>query len=335
MRSVGVGDLAYGFRNTLQQAQLKSNLGRLSQELASGQRSDLRTGVGNDVVRFASLDAKVTTLNAYGVAAKEAALFTETAQMALGQITELTTDLAPSLISAGTTATEPGVSVNAMDARSNFETVIARLNARVGERSVFAGAEVSGAALASAETMIAELTTAIGGLTTVTDVETAVEVWFDAGGGFDTLGYLGSTADLAAFALSEGETAPYALRADNQAMRDILKGYAMAALVSDGLFSGDMVSRAGMLERAGERLITSNYQMSQLRAELGVTEGQIDTAIVRNSAEVAAMEIARSNLVEIDPYKTATDLQAAEIQLETLYTVTARLSRLSLVDFLR
>jgi flagellar hook-associated protein 3 FlgL len=37
----------------------------------------------------------------------------------------------------------------------------------------------------------------------------------------------------------------------------------------------------------------------------------------------------------VDPYEAATKLEAAQSQLEALYTVTARLSRLNLVDFLR
>jgi flagellar hook-associated protein 3 FlgL len=47
------------------------------------------------------------------------------------------------------------------------------------------------------------------------------------------------------------------------------------------------------------------------------------------------LEIARADLVAIDPFEAATRMEAAQTQLETLYSVTARLSRLSLVDFLR
>ncbi len=46
------------------------------------------------------------------------------------------------------------------------------------------------------------------------------------------------------------------------------------------------------------------------------------------------MEIARTELIGADPYDTATEMEAVQGQLETLYTVTARLSRLSLADFL-
>ena len=40
-------------------------------------------------------------------------------------------------------------------------------------------------------------------------------------------------------------------------------------------------------------------------------------------------------MTEADPYRTATDLQAAQTRLETLYVLTARLSRLNLTEYLR
>jgi flagellar hook-associated protein 3 FlgL len=37
----------------------------------------------------------------------------------------------------------------------------------------------------------------------------------------------------------------------------------------------------------------------------------------------------------VDPFEAASELQTVQTQLETLYTITARSSRLSLVAFLR
>ena len=55
---------------------------------------------------------------------------------------------------------------------------------------------------------------------------------------------------------------------------------------------------------------------------------------IRNAAEASALQIARNGLVAADPYDTATAIQAVQTQIETLYTLTARLSRLSLTDYL-
>ena len=56
---------------------------------------------------------------------------------------------------------------------------------------------------------------------------------------------------------------------------------------------------------------------------------------IRAAAEATALGLAREALIGADPYEAAAALEAAETQLETLYTLTARISRLSLVNFLR
>ena len=42
-----------------------------------------------------------------------------------------------------------------------------------------------------------------------------------------------------------------------------------------------------------------------------------------------------NEIVAADPYQTAVDLEAAQLQLESLFTITARLSRLTLTEFIR
>jgi len=74
--------------------------------------------------------------------------------------------------------------------------------------------------------------------------------------------------------------------------------------------------------------------LTALQARLGVAQERISSAEIRNAAESSALQIARSDLLAIDPYDTATALQATQTQLETLYSITARLTRLNLTDYL-
>ena len=114
-----------------------------------------------------------------------------------------------------------------------------------------------------------------------------------------------------------------------------MKAYALAALVADGVLAGQYEDRADLLESSATRMLAGDKVLAELRAGIGTLEARVDTALARNGAETVTLEIARSSLVEIDPYDAATELQAFETQLETLYTITARLSRLSLADYLR
>ena len=81
-------------------------------------------------------------------------------------------------------------------------------------------------------------------------------------------------------------------------------------------------------------LLAAQGGVTALRAELGTTQARLDAATSRHQSQVTALNIAKSGLVSVDPYQTATELEAVRLQLETLYSVTARVSRLTLAAFL-
>lgn len=56
---------------------------------------------------------------------------------------------------------------------------------------------------------------------------------------------------------------------------------------------------------------------------------------MRLSAQRTSLEIAQNELSSADPYDTVMRLEETQFRLESLYTITARLSELSLVGFLR
>jgi flagellar hook-associated protein 3 FlgL len=336
MRSFGLGDLATSYQTRLATNQIKLDIGRLSQELSSGLRADLKSATGADLSKYSGIRTALVSLEAYNFAAKDAARVTEAGQAALGNLQDLSSELGIGLIDAGNQATEPVLTIEAKTARGRFESVIGTLNTRIGDRAVFSGAAVDRPALASAETILTEIETAIAGLTSVSDIETAVEDWFDAAaGGFETSGYLGATDNLAPLTIGPGEKAEFDIRADSSEIRDLLKGYALASLVAEGTFDGDNEARAAMLSIAGQRILDADTAILAVRGTLGVTEERIANVTARNSAEILALQLAETQITEADPYTAATQLQAAETQLETLYAVTARLSRLSLVDYIR
>ena len=114
-----------------------------------------------------------------------------------------------------------------------------------------------------------------------------------------------------------------------------MKAFALAALVGEGALFPDTVERAALTTVAGERMLSADYDLALVRARVGSGEARIDEADARNNAEKYALEIARNEITAIDPYQTAVELEAITDQLETLYTLTVRLSRLSLAEFLR
>ena len=79
----------------------------------------------------------------------------------------------------------------------------------------------------------------------------------------------------------------------------------------------------------------SQAERAALAGRIGISEARIDEASTRNESESNALQVLKYDLLGVDAYDAATRMETAQNQLETLYAVTARLSRLSLVDFLR
>ncbi len=73
---------------------------------------------------------------------------------------------------------------------------------------------------------------------------------------------------------------------------------------------------------------------AELTARLGTTEAASSMRASATMPRNLRFETARLGLISVDPYETASKLQEAQTQLETLYSITARMSRLSLVNFL-
>lgn len=337
MNFLSVGDMAQFFQLRRQNAGLQTQLTRLGKELTTGVRSDLANAVSGDYRALASLDRSLATLRAYKTATDEAALFAQTLQSALESAQTQAEDLAPGLLSAAMSGTPTLVNNTAHDARQRFDAVVSALNAQVADRYLLSGTATDRKSISGAQDILTALAAATAGQTTAAGVAAAVAAWFDAapgaGGYLDTV-YGGAAAPLAPFALGPGETATIDVTAADPAIRDVLEGLALAALVADGALPGDPGGRATLVKSAGETLLAAGDAMAGVRARIGSAEARIADAAARNAAEASATEIARNGLIAADPYDTATAIEAARTQIETLYTLTARLSRLSLKDYL-
>ena len=101
-----------------------------------------------------------------------------------------------------------------------------------------------------------------------------------------------------------------------------------------GALSNDPTEQGLLARLSGQALVSGDAQMIDLKASVGIAEAQIDRAEMEVRFERQALELARTELVSVDPFETAVKLEAAETQLQTLYSITARLSGLSLANYL-
>ena len=336
MTKVSIGDMAQGYMLRHHNVRLKDHIKTLVQEMASGRAQDTSRHLSGTYSFLSDVERNLEMLERYSGAASEAKVVTSAMQRGLDRFQQVSTDLGLTAVTAATTRQEDVVRNASLKARGDMDQMISALNTNVGGRALFSGTAFDQAPLADAETMLADLRTALAGQTTLAGVQGVMDSWFDSpGGGFETIGYTGGADPMSPIMVAEGETLNLSLKGDDPAIRGLLKSTAMAALAADTTLAFSVQVQTEMMAAAGESLTFGQTGLTSIRGDLGYAEARVEEAQTRLSAETVSYQIARTDLLSVDPYETVTALEDARYQLESLYNVTARLSRLSLVEYLR
>jgi len=330
-----IGDMAQAFALNRQSVNLKQQMDRLTVELSSGQAADLTQHLSGNLRHLADVEHALVLQDSHRTAAREATVDAATMQSSLGFIQSLASDLANSAITVGFASGGVPLSTLSNEAKGTLGSIIGALNTDVAGRALFSGSATDSTSLAPADQVLDEVRTAIVGATSAAAVLSELDTFFDTpGGAFETSIYQGGSSDLSAYQLGDGESVALDIRADDPVLRNLIKQTVLAALVDDPGLALGTEDRQTLARSASEALLTQQDGLSALRADLGVAEARIDQSSTRIGAEITSLQIARNDLVSIDVFETAADLEQVQFQLETLYTLTARASRLNLVNFL-
>ncbi|MEL6464858.1 MAG: flagellin [Pseudomonadota bacterium] len=297
--------------------------------------SDTRSVLAGNVSYLTDIEGDLRTLSAYKITGTEAAQYASAAQSALDRLDTSASSLSTALLSISSSAIGPVLDQLSLEATSEFENLVSALNTSSAGRSLFAGVATDRGALAPADDILTDLRAAVAGALSPEDIKAAVDTWFDDPTGFRASSYTGSDISLAPFQVSEDEQIPIDLKADDAVFRDLLKSTALAALAADASFGLPTSSQQELLTTAGIDLLQAKTHLTATQANLGAAEARLDTIATRNAARNVSLEFAKGALLQADPYDTATQLEAVQFQLQSLYTITSRMSDLSLVNFIR
>jgi flagellar hook-associated protein 3 FlgL len=336
MTNVTLGDLAQAHVLRRESAALKSQVRVLTAEVTTGRAADTARAVSGDLVPLAAITTSLMRAGGFRAATAEAGLFLQGMQSVLERVDSIAQDLSSTLLTTANSGHATMLSAVSAEATSRFDAAVSALNTRLGDRTLFAGMQTGGPALVPSSVMLDDIAAAAAaaGASTAAEVDAAVRAWFDAPGGFAAQGYRGGAAP-AALPVSPEDDVAIDVTADDPTLRDTLAGLAMAALLDRGFPSGLHAERIDLARRAGETILSAQTDRAALAGRIGTAQARVESALQRNATEVSALEIARAEILAVDQYAAATRLEATQTQLETLHAVTARLARLSLVDFLR
>lgn len=331
-----LGDLSGFLSSRHSNVRLKQQIQQHSHELTTGLAFNTSRHLGGDMSQLAIIEHDLRLSETMRQTNAEAILRSGAKQSALGLIDQHLDVTFEALATVG--LNEGALAGNTASATAGhaFRSIVDALNTQAGHQSLFAGSATDHPALIDADTMFADLRTALTGLSTLTDVDVTLENWFDnPTGAFATLAYTGDGGDPPAFQLSADTFVSDGIRADDDRLRTALKAVAKAALAYDpSIGLSDDLARA-MTQSAVDAVFVAKDGLIEMRAELGAIEERIEAATVENSARKTALDVARNQLLGVDSYDAASRLEATQFQLESLYATTARLSRLSLLEYLR
>ncbi|MEY8842106.1 flagellin [Cribrihabitans sp. XS_ASV171] len=334
MTMTSVGDLARGLVLRTRSSEIRSDIDRLSQELSSGRVGDPSARLGGDYAHVTDIERGIARLDSFGVAGTEARLFADAMQTGLDRVAQGASALSATLMQAESAGMAGSHGIIANEARGALEGMISALNARVGGRSVFAGVSTDRTPLPSADDVLGSLREILAGSGSAAAAQQAAKAWFQDPTGFGPL-YRGSDTPIAPMQVSEREQVTLDLTAADTTLKEGIMAAALAALADDPGLGLSVEQRDRLARDLGASLANTNDRIIGLQAKVGAAQERIDQASARNAAARSGLEIARNELIGADPYETATRLQAAQSQLDALYSVTVRNARLSLVNYLK
>ena len=331
-----VGDMSQHFQSLRQVGQVKTTLNRLSNELATQQKSDITASLGGATEQLETLEREISRLTSFESTAQQIGQRLSIMQSTLSGVEDARRAAMSQFLGTTTESSASAIQNAALAGQETFSRISEAFNTRMADRALFGGVATDRAPLASADTMLTDIKASIAGLTSSDDIVAAVNTWFDDPiGGFATLGYLGDSGPHPTQAVGPNSTLTIRARADDSAATDLLKAAALAALADDSVPGLTKSTRATLVNTSGQLLLGAADGLTNLRGSLGANEAAVSETSVTISTQLTAFQINRNELTVADPFETATKLQDVQQQLEMQYTVTARLSQLSLVNYLR
>ncbi len=323
-------------RQTRLTANIKARLEQTSRESVTGRREDLITALGGDIGSVHLLQKSIDDIEQneriYAITKSRLDLMSSSLSAMRGVMANIDT-LALSAIS---TPDEFGIGTLSEQAEANLRSIFSLLGTAHGDRKLFSGDATDQIPLASADNLLSDIRAIMQSAQSPQAIEAALDTYFnDANGGFATNIYKGGTGNAPSIFLADGSRIEFPVRADDQAIKDALRGLAILASakssnfdITSNNFKDLFISGAGFVNKGKGGIV-------KLEGGLGIYSGLVENSAEQQQTERLALAKSLNALVGRDQFEAAAELKQLEGQLQASYLVTARLSDLRLTNFIR
>ncbi len=331
-----VPDLLSFTRLNRRTAALKERLEITSTEVVTGRFEDLTKATGGQLGSAHLLNKAIQDID------NRAELFkvTQTRMTLMGETLEGTRktldNMGTRAITVLTSNSNTGVSTLIEEAEASLRTVFTALQLNYGTRNLFSGDATSTQPLGDVNQLLIDVRAIVSAGPDVSTIEAALDTYFeDPTGTFQTTIYQGGQGNSTSVLLANDTRVDFTIRADDPSLKRVMRGLATIA-------AADLLPFDRFSEEFGELFAAASFQLNN--GEAGVVELEsklgIGLQLISNSEDIQAAEkltltAAYSEITGRDQFEASTDLKQLETQLETSYLLTARLSQLTLTNFIR
>jgi len=330
---------------------LQTQMMDAQKELSTGRKSDLVAALRDRVAEDVNLRNALNDATEFKSTAGVVASRMETMQAALGGVRDIADQIRNTALTSRDAVSRRYLQETASSA---LERLNSFLNAQVGDRTLFSGVQTDVAPIQATTTVnpATGLTPrqavdqVIANLGPITDPASALAVANGPDGissifndsnsnanlRYSSTFYNGATTGSVTARLDNGYQIDYGVRADDPAFRELQQGLYMLASVPYGSIPDD--AYAAWQDEAVKHINNGFQGVIDVSAELGYKQSVVDAAVTQHEATITQLNNQIANLEVADPYETSLRLSQLQTQLEATFSITARISELSLTKFL-
>lgn len=343
-------------------ARLQSELAVLTAEMSSGRKADPARALGVGASLLYKLYGDVQQGEAIRNSTSLAGQRLKAAQEALTSVGGLMDQMSPEILKTDALKGN-GYTIIASNAREVLGSMTDLLNTHWDGQNLFGGTDSSQPPLAPSAGLLAwaqgrlgAAVTAAGGALDAAQATALIgqfdtmfaNVQRDAAGATSFYGLVyrsTSRTDMAGSSdpesdapslirIGAGETLSWNVRADNAAFKDAFKSLALLSLLGAPASQLSEEARTTLLDEAGRLMGSGRAKLTVLAGVLGGKQDRLEKVGEIQERAVAAATAQINDLEGADYYTVSDRINTLRIQLEATYSITARLSELSLVNYL-
>jgi flagellar hook-associated protein 3 FlgL len=327
---------------------MQSDLVKAQEEVATGRVADPGLALGARTGQSVSISRDIERLNGIKDSNAVASTRLSVTQDALDNLKSITEDFLGTLFASKSGNLEPSITLS--EAQSKLYTLTTILNTSLNGEYTFAGINTDVKPLndfneAGSLNRVAFDTSFDDYFTFAQDdldaaditgaemedfLTTVVESQF-MGTGWQT-SWSNATDQQIVSRISLNETAETSVSANNDGARKL----AMATATISALFTEQMSdeAKAAIVDWAIGVVGEAFADLGNEQSKVGIAENRVSRANDRIESQIGLLELNLSDLEGIDYYEAATRITALETQIGISYELTARLQKLSLLNFL-